>query len=453
MAAEFTEQDGAASSTPSPLRRWLGSKVSGRLFSLERRDKQRKKAEAARRKASEPHRVEYFHQVDDPYSYLAVQVLPAFCERYDVELVCYLTRGPLGRNLPEPDLLPSYGVMDCEQVAPHYGLNFPRPCESPSTESVAQATRLLAAAPAEDFLAVAQRVCRALWHDEDLELVGGDLPTLDQVQAEARVEQGTARQAELKHFSGGMLYYGGEWYWGIDRLYHLEQRLVGLGVSREPSADLIVPRPAIDAGTNKDDGSLTLEIYPSLRSPYTSISFDKALAMAKSVNVKVVIKPVMPMVMRGVTLTGEKSKYIMTDTAREAAALGVSGFGTMYDPIGEPVKRAFSLYPWATAQGRGAEYISAFLQAAFFRGINTLKDSGQRWVVAQAGLSWAEAEEQIDKPGWEEGLEANRTEMYDWGSWGVPSFRLLGKEGEVICQFWGQDRLWVVGGCLKQALA
>ncbi len=87
MSAEFKEQDGAASSTPSAFARWVGGKLSSRIFSLERRDKRRRKEEARRAKAGEPHRVEYFHQVDDPCSYLAVQVLPAFCERYNLELV------------------------------------------------------------------------------------------------------------------------------------------------------------------------------------------------------------------------------------------------------------------------------------------------------------------------------------------------------------------------------
>ena len=53
MAVEFTEQEGVASSTPSAFQRWIGSKVSSRLFSLKRRDKNRRKVEAARKKAED----------------------------------------------------------------------------------------------------------------------------------------------------------------------------------------------------------------------------------------------------------------------------------------------------------------------------------------------------------------------------------------------------------------
>ena len=116
MAEQFTQQKGAASSTPSRLKRWLMSKAAPRMFSPERLAKTRKAAEAQRVKAGLGHVVEYFHQVEEAYSYLAVQALPAICERYDIDLVCHLVGGPTGRNLPEPDLLLDYARLDCEQV-------------------------------------------------------------------------------------------------------------------------------------------------------------------------------------------------------------------------------------------------------------------------------------------------------------------------------------------------
>ncbi len=50
------------------------------------------------------------------------------------------------------------------------------------------------------------------------------------------LEQVTLVELELKHYSGAMFYYGQEWYWGVDRLHYLEQRLSELGVDRDPSA-------------------------------------------------------------------------------------------------------------------------------------------------------------------------------------------------------------------------
>ena len=102
------------------------------------------------------------------------------------------------------------------------------------------------------------------------------------------------------------------------------------------------------------------------------------------------MRPVLPMVMRGVPATREKGMYIFSDTAREARRRGVA-YGNMYDPIGNPVRRCYSLYPWAVSQGKGNELLSAFLKHAFALGVNTNNNRGLKRVVESAGLSWSEA--------------------------------------------------------------
>ena len=157
------------------------------------------------------------------------------------------------------------------------------------------------------------------------------------------------------------------------------------------------------------------------------------------------------MVMRGVPATRQKGMYIFTDAAREARTLGVK-WGNFYDPIGEPVRRAYSLYPWAVEQGKGMELLSAFLQAAFYQGINTDTDRGLRHVLQRAGLSWQDADKIIGNSYWEQQLEQNRLAMYDFGCWGVPSFRLLDARGDMALAVWGQDRLWLVAREIQRLL-
>jgi 2-hydroxychromene-2-carboxylate isomerase len=292
-------------------------------------------------------------------------------------------------------------------------------------------------------------------------LWSGDLPRLQGLadslgcvsdsEREARLESGTARRSELKHYSGAMFHYGKEWYWGVDRLYHLEKRLAGLDADREAGKELLVPRPPAEAGPLKDNGCLTLEVYPSLRSPYTSIAFDRALQLAQDTGVKLVVRPVLPMVMRGVPATPEKGMYIFTDTQREAREAGVP-YGNFYDPIGEPVRRCYSIYPWACQQGRGNELLSSFLSAAFAQGVNTNRDQGLRQVVEAAGLDWNEAQQHLGESGWEDILEQNRQAMYDAGLWGAPSFRLLDEQGEQLLALWGQDRLWLFAREIQRQL-
>lgn len=439
---------------PSPLLRWLTSKFIGRACSVERLQKRRRQFERRRAKAGHRHVVEYFHQVDDGYSHLAAQVLAALAARYDIELVCHLVRGPEGANVAEPELLLRLSRYDAFHVAPEYGLSFPEHPDPPAQGLVDAAAAILAAQDAAGFVEAAGPVGDALWAGDGhrLEELSAALGSADTATLAASLQRGTQRRTELKHYSGAMFYYAGEWYWGVDRLYHLEQRLAELGADREPGQPLILPRPPLDAGELRDNGSLTLEVFPSLRSPYTAIAFDRAVKLAHDTGVTLSVRPVLPMVMRGVPATREKGIYIFSDTVREARVAGVP-YGNFYDPIGNPVRRCYSLYPWACRQGRGNELLSSFLSAAFAEGVNTNNDSGLRRVVEAAGLDWSEARQHLADGDWEDLLEANRQAMYQAGLWGVPSFRLLDEQGEQLLALWGQDRLWLFARAIQRHLA
>ena len=451
MTEQFKDQGGDATMDPSDFRRWVTSKVLSRLIRPSAEKRRHAKAEQERARSGEPHRVEYFHQVDDPYSALAAQCLEAFERRYDVELVVHLVTGPHGANLPEPDMLLPLARHDAALVAPHYGLSFPSQPVAPEPEQVLLAQRMLAAVPSTGFAALAVRIGDALFTP------GGSLadvldnhPLADEDDTRKKLEEGDGRIAELKHYSGAMFYYGNDWYWGVDRLYHLEQRLQALGLDRE-GGDLLFPRPAIEAGSYRANGSLTLEAYVSLRSPYTAVIFDHVVEYAERAGLRLELKPVLPMVMRGVSATREKGLYIFRDSAREVRALG-DEFGPSYDPIGDPARRGYSLFSWAREQGKHVAFFSAFLDAAFRKGINTNNDRGLRKVVETAGLDWSAAKALVGRDGWQDELEENRLRMMATGTWGVPSFRLLDSEGEEVFWAWGQDRLWVLAREVQRLL-
>ena len=164
-----------------------------------------------------------------------------------------------------------------------------------------------------------------------------------------------------------------------------------------------------------------LEFYPSLRSPYTYIAMERVYALARRYPVELVLRPVLPMVMRGLPVPRTKQLYIALDTKREAEDAGLA-FGRVCDPVGRPVERAFSLYPWARERGRAAELLLSFARAAFAEGIDTGSDAGLRFVVERAGLDWDEARERLATDAWRDELEANREALFALGLWGVPSF-------------------------------
>ena len=458
MSEQVNEKGGASETDPNVVVRWITSKLMTRLFSERRMCAKRAKAESRRKKADAPHRIEYFHQLDDGYSHLAAQLLQSLAQRYDVKLVCHLVNGPEGtpenKNIPEPDLLSRLSRFDAFHVAPEYGLEFPKHAEPLLPALSARAAEILAAQDSKSFIECAAEVGRAMWagNDAELEQLAEQYGSVSSEAAEKKQLVGRQRLTELKHYSGAMFYYGGEWYWGVDRLYHLEKRLASVGADRNPGQALLVDRPACEAGPLKDNGSLTLEVFPSLRSPYSAISFDRAVKLARDSGVKLVVRPVLPMIMRGVPATHEKGMYIFMDAAREARVAGTP-YGHFSDPIGDPVRRAYSLYPWAEAQGKGAEFISSFLSGAFAQGVNTNRTSGLKTVVEQAGLDWNTAKDLAGKPGWELALEENRQAMYEAGLWGVPSFRLLDQSGKPVLALWGQDRLWLFAREIQRLLA
>jgi 2-hydroxychromene-2-carboxylate isomerase len=414
-------------------------------------------AEQRRRLSGEPHRVLYFHQLDDPYSQLAAQALPELLARYDVTLVPHLVGPPPDAAAPERERLADFARRDAADVAPGYGLAFPADARAPTPESVELAARTLAPAiAAGSFARLAARAGTALWRGDrpQLEALAREAGVTDLAAARVAVEAGSRLRAELGHYLGAMFFYGGEWYWGVDRLHHLERRLRALGLAKpNASSAWIAPRPDPSAGpVPKTSERLTLEFYPSLRSPYTGIVMDRVLALPKRLPVELALRPVLPMVMRGLPVPRDKQLYITLDTKREAEGAGVP-FGRLCDPVGRPVERCFSLYPWARGRGRAAELLRSFTQAAFAEGVDTGSDAGLRSVVERAGLPWEEALGHLDGEGWRDELEANRKQLFALGLWGVPSFRLLGRPGEPDYSTWGQDRLWRVEQEIRRRLS
>lgn len=404
--------------------------------------------ERARRLRGQPHRVLYYHEVSDPYSHLAAQALLPICERYEIELECRVSAVEGGANRPEPELLAEHARRDCALVAPHYRLAFPIDAPPPDADLVARGERLLVAAEgsgAPAFALLATRVGDAIWHGDAQamrRLETGSKAASDG-ETRARLADAARQRARSGHYSGAVFRYGGEWFWGVDRLHHLERRLTALGAARG-NEGFAFGRPPLETAPVARADEMTLEIFPSLRSPYSAIGYEPALDLAKATGVRQVTRPVLPMVMRGVPVSLAKGLYIFRDARREGAALGMP-FGRMIDPIGTPVRRAFALWPWARSLGRGEAFVASFLRAAFAEAVDTSSEAGLRRVVERAGLAWSQALPHLGSTEWETELEQNRICMIEeMGQWGVPSFRLRGPGDERDLVVWGQDRLWLI---------
>ena len=185
-----------------------------------------------------------------------------------------------------------------------------------------------------------------------------------------------------------------------------------------------------------------LHWYLSFRSPYTGIVRDRIKDLADAYGADLKLRYVLPMVMRGMQVPRKKGLYIMSDTVREADRLGVR-FGNAFDPVGKPVERGYAILHQAIRQDRGYAFAQSFLSGVWADGLDAGTDKGLKTITERAGLSWTEMKPLLEHDHWRQEAEDNQQEMFSYGIWGVPSFRV----GEIAT--WGQDRLWVIEDALK----
>jgi len=429
---------------PWPLR-VLAGKFASRAVQSDRLASLRVAAEKKRQADGRDHEVLYFHQLDDPYSHMTAQIVSAFAARYSIRLQPHLIRATGGSAQPEQEKLAVWARRDCGLIAPHFGLQFPDTATVVPDPAVQESALLaLAGLSTDEFLSRVETISTDLW--------AGKLSQQGPSSAQAAREEldaGSARLGELNHYSGATFFYEGEWYWGIDRLFHLEQRLRDLGACKDPEGPYLVERPMVDL-KGVDASGLDLHFYPSLNSPYTSIIFDRTIAMAEACQINLHHKPVLPMIMRGVPAPTAKQRYILFDTKREADFFGVP-FGPLVSPIGTPTRRAYSLLPWAKTQGKDVALLSKLLSYAWAQGKGLHKPANLRAAVEEVGLDWEQASPRLGTDDWKSRTEQYQKEMVEMmGLWGVPSYKLTGPHGEEDLEVWGQDRLWLVAAEIRR---
>ena len=400
-----------------------------------------------RRVSGRSHEVVYFHQIDDPYSHLLVQALARLQSSYDIDLELRIVPAPADDAAPERAALEDYSRRDAAAIAPFYDLKFDNPGIQPTVDICQLAERALVASG--NKVAAAVEIGAALWAGDSQTL--SKMPLVSDTLAAEQREAGRREREALGHYLGGTLYYAGEWYWGIDRLPYLEERLIQTGLQRSGHRQVVhfQPRPAFMSRPAQQ--RLTLEYYPSIRSPYSYISMPETLDLPGHYPIDLVVRPVLPMVMRDLPVPAVKGRYIMRDTKREADRVGVP-FGHVFDPVGDPVRRCYSLFAMADEAGKGGDLLLAFCEMAWSEGIDVGSDQGIKRVVERAGLDWSAASEVIDNTDWEGPMEENRLQMMASGLWGVPSYRLLDDKGREVFSCWGRDRLWLLAHEIQKAL-
>ena len=431
--------------------------------------------EGLRKLLKREHQVDVYLRINDPYSYLLVQVLADLEQRFSVRLQFKTILNLQQDMYPEEQLWHSNAFIDATHLASLYQLDWPK--EAPQNELtkspeyrikpaavaienlslIEQASQLLLQLEEQglnrqqcDWLAV-EKVFKDYWFQQPLNRLGH----LDSSESELvmhswkeLLRENEQHLAKNGHYMSAMLHYGGEWYWGIDRLDHLERRFqaLGLGVATKVFFDKTYAQFCQTKSlTRPDPKHKELTLYFSIRSPYSHLGLQQAVTLAQHYQLTLNVKPVLPMIMRGLAVPNTKKMYIFHDTKREAEKLGID-YGWVADPLGEGVNRCYSLFKYAQSQNKGTEYLLNYARAVNAQGIHSDTDEGLKLIVERSGLKWAHAQELLKQPNrdqlWQGWAEDNRQQMLALGSWGVPTYQY----DDLV--LWGQDRV----GLIEQAI-
>ena len=404
------------------------------------RDLRRATRRLARRVRGRPRALTYVHEVDDPYCALMVQILPRFVEAAGAQLQIAILPTPGEAYAPDRARLRAWAQADAARLARRHGLRFPEVAAAPSLASIEDAQRAaLIEGPWRGWLARLDALSQALLAGEAIAADAGG-PSED--EARARLRANEAEVHRLGHYQGGMLHYEGEWYWGLDRLALLEQRLRDEGLDLAPTLDpgapvIVEPAPA----------GAAIELFYSMRSPYSYLALDRSVALARRHGVELQIRLVLPMVMRGLAVPWLKRRSIVLDCKRLAGELGVD-FGRIADPVGEGIERCMAVATLARREDRLVPWLRAVGEGVWSRGVDVASDRGLRELATIAGLDADAALAAATAPpdDWRAEADANREALLAMGLWGVPCFRI----GELA--LWGQDRLDVLDAALRRGI-
>ena len=403
----------------------------------------RLKAEKKRQEENRPHEVLYFHKVDDPYSHLTIQYIEKLKSSFDIILTPVLVGEEDPKFIHEPSLYSIYCLEDAKRIAPFYGIELSAD-SYPKSDLIDRANSILSVVEDKDFSEVGSIVSDALWHDNETaldELAKKYNATEDVVKS--KIEWGNKLRNDKGYYFGSAFYYEKELYWSVDRIHHLEDRLTELGIRKELINEPICAPEITAPSILRSDRSVQLSYYPSLNSPYTYVSAKRVRELREDYPINLITKPVLPMLMRNMTIPAFKGKYIISDAAREGRKNDYA-MGKIYSPIGKPARRAYSLFPIVDEAGKGFEYIDDLLYASFHEGINIGEEDYLKSLIDKLELNWSEIKKSLGTKQWKKVLDDNLKDMYEGNCWGVPSFKITDSDGSNPYYVWGQDRMWLL---------
>ncbi len=394
--------------------------------------------------------LEIFIKADDPYSYLLIQALTSIESRFSIKLKFYVFNDIDLQMYPRLEMWQQYSNYDAYHLAKLYGFQFPCRSKLPKLNKdaiITLACALVAIEQEDEFLRKANRILTEFWFNS----IPPTPAIYNKERSLAKLRINQALLVNKGHYLGGVIYFEGEWYWGVDRLDHVEQRLIEAGFAHRKNELVLFNltykkfcQHPINGGAKSRDNK-PLVLYWSARSPYSYIGLERAVKLAEHYQIPLEIKPVLPMMMRNMYVPAIKKMYIFLDTKREANKLGID-YGFVADPLGAAVERCYALIEYARSENKLEAFLLSFARAVNAEGIRAETNSGLEKILTRCGLDWNVAKEKLTEKVWKIEVQNNLDEMFKLGCWGVPTIRY----GD--SHFWGQDRFILLENVIQQDL-
>lgn len=375
--------------------------------------------------------LELYYEAGDAHSQLCAALARQLLPRLKVPLAIRLAPAPDANSYPEEARQRAFAYTDASRLAPCHGL--PAPVVLNPEQRAALEVRLAAAGQDPASFLAAEQDCLRAFSTGQLLPPG---PAASTTQTLALVNANAGRRQKLGHYLPAMWQYRGEWFWALDRLEFLHARLTArkglrdaLPLSVRDGTALPVQAPPPGAA---------LEFWFSFRSPYSYLAAVELLRLRQQgLFSQLHVRPVLPMVMRGLPVPRNKRLYIVRDVKRSADAAGIP-FGRIHDPVGEGVLRLLTAFPYSADTDTQLRYCAIAGQTVWAEGLDVCRDEVLRSVFSRSGLDWAAAQQKLAAGTDTRQAEINREDLFAAGLWGVPSFR----SGNFTT--WGQDRLWML---------
>eukprot|EP00754_Rhynchopus_humris_P011868 Rhum_TRINITY_DN14257_c14_g1::Rhum_TRINITY_DN14257_c14_g1_i1::g.76105::m.76105 len=299
-----------------------------------------------------------------------------------------------------------------------------------------------------------------------LELLLAGAATAAPAEVEAATRRNRSELERYGHWGNGVLYFQGQFFWGLNRLKMLEERLhavTGGAAAQLPRSCMSLRTPAAAAAPAASPPQKgKLEVWLSPRSPYSYILMEKLYraGSVRSVNgvrgffltagdVEVLLHPILPIAMRGFSVPVKKKLSIFMDAARIAHRLDIP-FGFVCDPLGEPARnilRVVSHLQRHVGGGSEFDFFRLAMKVSWAENMPLLTEGDLQTVASRCGVDPAHVTAALNDDGWEAHVEASKNELEKEGQWGVPAVRCC---GDIT---WGQDRMWVVQQWMGDATA